>query len=184
MEDTTWPFEDGREPADRAARPGSGALDMAAISEPAVTTAGTPSGPAGISESGDGDEWLMSRVRDGRPPSGTLPLADCLPEREQDRGIAPGQPLLLRRGGWPDRDVIAYLNSGRFQLLKPQTQISYATDLKVLLNFLASKGLDWRHAGEDDLVDFEVWAAARPSQSSTHRRIGVETWACCAEPLL
>ena len=119
-----------------------------------------------------GVEWRMCRVRADSPPSGTLSLLGAwedLIERERDLGIAPGQPFLLRPDGWPDRDVLAYFNSGSFRRLALQTQLSYATDLKVHLSFLASQGRDWRDATEDTFLDYEFW---RRRDSRNPRRIG------------
>ena len=120
----------------------------------------------------DGVEWRMCRVRADSPPSGTLSLLGAwgdLAERERDLGIAPGQVFLLRPDGWPDRDVLAYCNSGSFRRLALQTQVSYVTDLKVHLSFLASQGLDWRAATVDSFLDYEFW---RRRDLRNPRRIG------------
>ena len=120
-----------------------------------------------------GLKWRMCRVRADSPPSGALSLLgawDDLAEREWDLGISPGQPFLLRPDGWPDRDVLAYFNSGSFRRLALQTQMSYATDLKVHLSFLASQGLDWRDATEDTFLNYEFWRRRDSSQCSTDRR--------------
>ena len=102
-----------------------------------------------------GVEWRLCRVREDSPPSATQSLLgawDDLAERERDLGIAPGQPFLLPPGGWPDRDVLAFFNSASFRRLALQTQIAYATDLKVHFTFLASQGLDWRDATVDNFL--------------------------------
>ena len=107
-----------------------------------------------------GVEWRMCRVRADSPPSATPSLLgawDDLAERERDLGIAPGQPFLLPPSGWPDRDVLAFFNSASFRWLALQTQISYATDLKVHFTFLASQGLDWRDATVDSFENYEFW---------------------------
>lgn len=119
----------------------------------------------------DGGQWRLCRVRSNSPRGDTESLLGQwgdLAEREGALGIAEGQPFLLRPDGWPDPDVVAYFNDGAFRLLAPQTQVSYASDLKVHFTFLASKGLDWRHATEDDFKDFAFW---RRQESRNPRRI-------------
>ena len=166
MDDSTWPSEDGRQPGDES---------VAASGEPAVTAAEPPTEPADVPDGENGPEWFIHRVGDSVPlGGGALPLGDCLVEREQRLRIAPGRPLLLRRGGWPDRDVLAYLNTGAFPRLALQSQLSYATDLKVFLNFLASQGRDWRDASDDDICDFENWRRRDPSNP---RRVTGTTFA-------
>ena len=110
-------------------------------------------------------EWRMCRVRAGSPPSGALSLLgswDDLVERERQLGIVEGQPFLLRPDGWPDRDVLAYFASASFRRLALQTQLSYASDLKVHLSFLASQGVDWRDATVDTFLDYEFWRRRDP----------------------
>ena len=114
----------------------------------------------------------MCRVRADSPPSGALSLLGAwgdLAARERDLGIAPGQVFLLRPDGQPDRDVLAYFNSSSFRRLALQTQVSYVTDLKVHLSFLASQGLDWRDATADTFLKYEFW---RRRDSRNARRIG------------
>ena len=109
--------------------------------------------------------WRMCRVRAGGSTSGELSSLwswDALIERERQLGILEGQPFLLRPDGWPDRDVSAYFASGSFRRLALQTQLSYASDLKVHLSFLASQGVDWRDATVDTFLDFEFWRRRDP----------------------
>ena len=120
-----------------------------------------------------GVEWRMCRVRADSPPSGALSLLGAwgdLAARERDLGIAPGQVFLLRPDGQPDRDVLAYFNSSSFRRLALQTQVSYVTDLKVHLSFLASQGLDWRDATADTFLKYEFWRRRGLAQCSTDRR--------------
>ena len=117
-------------------------------------------------------EWRLCRVGSGGPPSGTMSLLgswDDLAERERELGIMEGQPFLLAPDGWPDRDVISYLNSGSFRRLATESQKSYATDLKVHLTFLASQGIDWRDATVNHFLDYEFW---RRRDSRNVRRVG------------
>ena len=107
-----------------------------------------------------GGQWRLCRVRSDSPPADTKSLLGQwhdLAERERGLALEAGQLFLLPPDGWPDRDVLAYFNSGSFRRLAVQTQESYATALKVHLTFLASQGLDWRNATEDTFLDFDHW---------------------------
>ena len=155
MDHTTRQPPARRGQAAGAARPGSSPVSVAPSNE------ATSSSEHSEAASADGDAtWKMFRVRADSPSSDTSSLLgawDDLAERERDLDIAVGQPLLLPPAGWPDRDVLAYLTSGRFRWLAPQTQSSYATDLKVHLNFLASQKMDWRHSTVETFIDYENW---------------------------
>ena len=172
MDHTTRQPPARRGQAAGAARPGSSPVSVAPSNEATHRSEHSEAASAD-----DGAAWRMFRVRADSPSSDTSSLLgawDDLAERERDLGIAVGQPLLLRPAGWPDRDVLAYLSSGRFRRLAPQTQSSYATGLKVHLNFLASQGRDWRHSTVESFLDFEFW---RRRDSRNPRRVGGATFA-------
>lgn len=122
---------------------------------------------------GEGTEWRLHRVGvAGRSASVASPLLDAWEDLEADEhrlGIAEGQPFLLRPDGVPDRDVLGYFNSRYFRRYSPQTQTSYAGDLKVHLSFLESQGIDWRDATDDDLLNYEFW---RRRDARNSRRVG------------
>ena len=159
MNDNTLVPSDQRAHATGQAGAGSSSLIGAApCADEAATSMAVP--PGGTENSCEGALWRMCRVRADSPPSGSSSLLgawDDLAEREQKLGIAPGHIFLLRPDGWPDRDVLAYLNSGSFRRLALQTQESYATDLKVHLSFLASQGVDWHDATVEDYLKYERW---------------------------
>ena len=156
---------------------GAGSSLVAAPSCAGEVAAGTAVPPREAENVLEGTQWRMCLVRADSPPSGTSSLLAAwgdLAERERGLGISPGRPFLLRPDGWPDRDVLAYFNSGSFRRLALQTQVSYATDLKVHLSFLASQGRDWRDATVDTFWDYEFW---RRRDSHNTRRIGGAKWA-------
>ena len=91
------------------------------------------------------------------PPAGLLAEFRDLEAREDALSIRRGQPFLLGPGGVPDVDVLEFFRSRSFRGLAPDSQDSYALDLRLYLSFLSGQGLDWRSASESDLEDFEHW---------------------------
>lgn len=104
--------------------------------------------------------------------SATRLLAELgnLGAREDALSIRPGQPFLLGPGGKPDVDVLEFFRSRSFRVLAPDSQDSYALDLRLFLSFLSGQGLDWRTASESDLEDFEHW---RRRDGRNPRRVSV-----------
>lgn len=88
--------------------------------------------------------------------------------REDALGIRAGRPFLLGPGGKPDVEVLEFFRSTAFRVLAPDSQDSYALDLRLFLTFLSSQGVDWRMATESDLEDFEHW---RRRDVSNPRRV-------------
>ena len=85
---------------------------------------------------------------------------------ERALGIQPGQPFLLRPDGSADAGVSAYFASAAFRKLAFDSQISYATDIKVFLSFLERQGTDWREVTPETLLDFEYWRRRDEHNSS------------------
>lgn len=98
---------------------------------------------------------LPSRFSDAK--SAEIGNYPDLEDRERAVGIRPGQPFLLTADGRPDMDVLLFFKSPSFQSLAPDSQASYALDIKVFLSFLSGQGVDWREATDDDVADFEFW---------------------------
>ena len=97
----------------------------------------------------------------------TSPLVDGwddLEERELDRGAEPGRPFLLRPDLTPDIDMLLYFASPRFRLLALQSQLGYATNIRVFLGYLESQGVEWREATEDHLLNYEYRRRRKPIQ--------------------
>ena len=116
--------------------------------------------------------WLLFQASGPGETDRSSPLpADWsdLDERELALHIRPGQPFLLRADGTADDDVLRYFCSMSRSRLKPETQLSYAYDLKAHLSYLASQGVDWRDATEDHLGDYEDW---RRRGKDNPRRVG------------
>ena len=99
-----------------------------------------------------------------RRPPGSSPLLVAQAELLEQRllEVAPGQPYLLRPDGSLDDDVIRYCNSESFRRLALRSQIGYAYDLRAYLSFLELRGVDWRVATGEDLVDYEYWRRQDP----------------------
>ncbi len=92
-----------------------------------------------------------------RLAAGLLAEFPDLDAREDALSIRRGQPFLLGPGGRPDVDVLEFFRSRSFRSLAPDSQDSYALDLRLYLSFLSGQGVDWRTASESDLEDFEHW---------------------------
>ena len=114
-------------------------------------------------------EWGLFHVPDDDQRSVNAGLLDDLEDRERALGIRPGSPILLRPDGSADVDVLRYFNSASFRQLSAGSQLGYAQDLRVHLSFLASQGLDWRDATEEDLTNYAYW---RRQDKCNQRRVG------------
>ena len=121
------------------------------------------------------DRWALYRAG-GEMPSGppSAPLSDVwdesfddLEERERDLYIREGQPVLLRPDGSVDGDVLAYFNDYSFQGLALQTQLAYATDLKVYFSFLWGRGMDWSAVTPSMLSKYALWRLMDPQNPRT-----------------
>ena len=114
-----------------------------------------------VRQNGVADEWMLFEGNALRVPGPrSLPSLDAwddLDEREAALRIHADGPILLRPDGFPDHDVLRYLNSFSYRRLAPTTQIAYAYDLRVHLSFLWSQGIDWRDATEEHMRLFEAW---------------------------
>ncbi|WP_344884287.1 site-specific integrase [Nonomuraea antimicrobica] len=72
-----------------------------------------------------------------------------------------------------DTRLAAYARSRDFRSCTPETRRNYATDIRLLLDFLWSRGRAWTEAREQDLEDFEHW---RRQEKSNPGRIGGTKW--------
>ena len=112
------------------------------------------------------DNWRL--IKSGAPAvqgpyaCSALDGWDDLEERELARGAEPGRPFLLRPDFKPDVDVLLYFASPRFRLLAPQSQLGYATNIRVFLSYLESQGVDWREATEDHVLNYEYRRRRKP----------------------
>lgn len=93
--------------------------------------------------------------------------------REDDAGIAAGDPVFLSPDHRVDPGLGAYGRSAPFRRYTTETKRNYATDIAVWLTFLWGRGLSWCQARARDLEDFEHWR--RFAEANT-RRIGGTKW--------
>ena len=119
------------------------------------------------------DEWTLHQSGGPSPSgglaSGVLARWADLEERERALDLRHGQPFLLPPNGVPDRDVLRYFNSLSFKRLAPNSQMSYAYDLRVYLSFLLRRSVDWRDVSADDINAYEYW---RREDEANRRRVG------------
>ena len=116
-------------------------------------------------------DWRLLRSGAGRVDSPfaspVLDEWDDLEERELALGFEPERPFLLRPDLTPDIDVLRYFASPRFRLLALQSQLGYATNIRVFLGYLESQGVEWREATEDHLLNYEYRRRRKPIKGQT-----------------
>ncbi|MFD9758810.1 integrase [[Kitasatospora] papulosa] len=110
--------------------------------------------------------WQVVRVPDpGQwgtlPPEGVLGVRD-LPEAVGRIGLKPGDPVFVRPGGMVDADLLDFVRSDIFRKLERESKRNYSTDMRLLLNFLSSRDVEWRQATRQDLEDFRDWRCDAP----------------------
>lgn len=111
-------------------------------------------------------EWHLVWVPDpGRwgmlPGEGVLGVQD-LPDAVTRIGLQPGDPVFLDPDYKVDPDLLNYVRSAVFQSLERETKRNYATDTRLLLTFLSSRGMRWRGATQQDLRDYRHWRCEAP----------------------
>ncbi|WP_426570382.1 integrase [Streptomyces canus] len=121
--------------------------------------------------------WHVVRVPDPErwgplPPDGVLGVQD-LPGAVARIGLRPGDPVFVRPDGMVDAELLDFVRSGEFRNLERESKRNYATDYRILLEFLSSRGLSWREATEQDLADFRDWRCRAPENP---QRIGGTKW--------
>ena len=80
----------------------------------------------------------------------------------------------VRVAGFPvDADLLDFVRSRDFRHLERETKRNYATDIRLLLTFLSSRGVGWRAATERDLGDYRVWRCRAPQNPV---RVGGSKW--------
>ncbi|MDX3747100.1 MULTISPECIES: integrase [Streptomyces] len=119
----------------------------------------------------------MVRVPDsGRwgtmPPEGVLGVGD-LPEAVARIGLRPGDPVFVGPDGMIDAGLLDFVRSKEFRNLEPESKRNYATDIRLLLEFLSSRGVPWCQASERDLADYRDWRCSAPANPG---RIGGTKW--------
>lgn len=122
-------------------------------------------------------EWRVEWVPDpGRwgplPTEGVLGVRE-LPEAVARIGLQPGDPVFVAPDSTVDLDLLDFVRSKDFRSLERETKRNYATDIRLLLTFLSSRGVRWMAATEQDLVDYRAWRCRAPQNPV---RIGGSKW--------
>lgn len=122
-------------------------------------------------------EWRVVWVPDpgqwGRlSPDGVLGVVD-LPAAVTQVGLQPGDPVFLSPDFLVDQRLLDFVRSSEFRWLERETKRNYATDYRLLFNFLSSRGVPWWEATRQDLGDYR---AGRCHASQNPQRIGGSKW--------
>ncbi|MEW2135552.1 site-specific integrase [Streptomyces sp. NPDC005409] len=72
-----------------------------------------------------------------------------------------------------DSGLLDFVRSKEFRNLERESKRNYATDIRILLEFLSSRGVAWQQATEQDLVDFRDW---RCRAVENPQRVGGTKW--------
>lgn len=108
--------------------------------------------------------WCGSRIRDGGERCQLTASWGYRTCRRQWHGSGCGQAIRCSSGpmGWSTRDLLHYVRSREFSTLERESKRNYATDTRLLLEFLSSRGVPWRRATERDLRDYRHWRCVAP----------------------
>lgn len=107
--------------------------------------------------------WVPDPERWGvLPAEGVLGVWD-LPQAVARIGLRPGDPVFVRPDGAVDADLLDFVRSKDFRGLERETKRNYATDIRLLLEFLSSRRVPWRKATEQDLADYRDWRCEAPA---------------------
>ncbi|WP_324608730.1 site-specific integrase [Streptomyces sp. NRRL S-1824] len=85
-----------------------------------------------------------------------------LPEAVARIGLKPGDPVFVRPDGAVDADLLDFVRSSKFRNLQRESKRNYSTDIRLLLEFLSSRGAEWRQATHQDLDAFRDWRCEAP----------------------
>ncbi|MCX4490001.1 integrase [Streptomyces anulatus] len=122
-------------------------------------------------------KWNVVRVPDperwGPLPAGGVLGVQNLPQAVGRIGLRPGDPVFVRPDGTVDVDLLDFVRSKDFRTLERESKRNYATDIRILLEFLSSRGVPWKKATERDLADFRDWRCRAPENP---QRIGGTKW--------
>lgn len=56
-----------------------------------------------------------------------------------------------------DADLLDFVRSSTFRNMERESKRNYSTDMRLLLEFLSSRDVEWRQAKQQDLDDFRDW---------------------------
>ncbi|MGW0770275.1 site-specific integrase [Streptomyces sp. NPDC002676] len=77
-------------------------------------------------------------------------------------GLKPGDPVFVRPDGMVDADLLDFVRSSTFRNMERESKRNYSTDMRLLLEFLSSRNVEWRQATQQDLGDFRDWRCEAP----------------------
>ena len=121
-------------------------------------------------------EWRVVWVPDpggwGSLPEDVLGVRD-LPGAVSGLGLHAGDPVFLAPDFTVDLALLEFVRSSDFRWLERETKRNYATDIRLLLDFLWSRKVPWREASVRDLADFRQWRCRAPENP---RRVGGAKW--------
>lgn len=118
-------------------------------------------------------EWVPEPERWGDVSAdGVLGVRD-LPGAVARMGLQPGDPVFLSPDYTVERDLLDFVRSGEFRSLERESKRNYGTDIRLLLEFLSSRGVQWRQATRQDLDDYRHWRCRAPENP---QRISGSKW--------
>ncbi|PJT45777.1 integrase [Streptomyces albidoflavus] len=123
------------------------------------------------------NEWRVVWVPDpgwwgSAPAAGEIGFEDLASEVEQI-GLMPGDPVFVAPDFTIDPDLLDFVLSEHFRFLKRETKRNYGTDIRILLTYLSSRGIDWRQASQQDLLNYRSWRCDAPQNPI---RVGGSKW--------
>ncbi len=117
-------------------------------------------------------EWVPESWEQVGLPSGVSGVAD-LSGQLAWMGLRPGDPVFLSPDFRVDAGLLDFVRQSRFRGLERETKRNYATDIRLLLDFLWSRDVRWQEASRQDLRDFRAWRCDAPENP---HRIGGSKW--------
>lgn len=118
-------------------------------------------------------EWVPELWAWGELPAESVSGVVDLPIQVVKMGLRPGDPVFLSPDFRVDAGLLDFVRSSEFRRLEQESKRNYATDYRLLLDFLWSRNVPWREAGRQDLRDFRTWRCDAPENP---RRIGGAKW--------
>jgi site-specific recombinase XerD len=106
------------------------------------------------------------------PGEGVLGVQD-LPAAVAQIGLKPGDPVFVRPDATVDARLLDFVRSSAFRHMKRESKRNYSTDMRLLLEFLSSRGIEWWQATQQDLDDYRDW---RCEASENPERISGTKW--------
>ncbi|MFF7985758.1 integrase [Streptomyces sp. NPDC007901] len=123
------------------------------------------------------DEWRVVWVPDpewwGSEPVARAFGFEDLPSAVEQIGLMPGDPVFIAPNFTIDSNLLDFVLSEHFRFLERETKRNYATDIRILLTYLSSRGIYWRRASKQDLLNYRSWRCDAPQNP---KRIGGSKW--------